>query len=88
MKRRTLALSAAALTAAGLAAGVFSPPAAALPGQCMYSPWGGFCDAGPWDDGSFNHCQSAMGFSSCFQACHDPINNVAVPTDMDPRTPC
>jgi hypothetical protein len=54
----------------------------------MYSPWGGFCDAGPWDDGSFNHCQSAMGFSSCFQACHDPINNVAVPTDMDPRTPC
>lgn len=86
--KRLVALEAAVVTAVGLAAGVFSPSASALPGQCMYTPWGGFCDGGPWADGSFNHCQSALGFMSCFQACHDPVNNVAVPTDMDPRTPC
>lgn len=54
----------------------------------MYTPWGGFCDTAAWGDGSFNHCQSGMGFMSCYQACHDPVSNTAVPTDMDPRTPC
>lgn len=88
LPRRLLALGAAVATAVGLSAALGAPVAGALPGQCMYSPWGGFCDGAPAADGSFNHCQSAMGFSSCFQACHDPISNVAVPTDLDPRTPC
>lgn len=70
------------------AAILFAPPAAALPGQCVYTPWGGFCDEYAWDDGSFYHCERALGFSQCFQACHDPVANRAVPTDADPRTPC
>lgn len=85
---RLLALTATVLTAVGLSAALTAPLASALPGQCMYTPWGGFCDAAPWQDGSFNHCQSAMGFMHCYQACHDPVSNSAVPTDMDSRTPC
>jgi hypothetical protein len=54
----------------------------------MYTPWGGFCDEYAWADGSFYHCESALGFSNCFQACHDLVANRAVPTDVDPRTPC
>ena len=38
---RLLALGASVLVSGGLAAGVFSPEAAALPGQCMNTPWGG-----------------------------------------------
>jgi hypothetical protein len=83
---RFAALLAVALTGAFLTAA--APPAAALPGQCMYTPWGGFCDSAPWQDGSFQHCKSALGFSQCYQACHDPVANQAVPTDLDPRTPC
>lgn len=86
--RNLIALSAAVLTAVGLSAALSAPIATALPGQCMYTPWGGFCDAAPWSDGSFNHCHSAMGFSTCFQACHDPVSNTAVPTDFDSSTPC
>ena len=85
---KLVALGAAVLVAVGLAGGVFAPPAGALPGQCMSSPWGGFCDSYGWADGSFQHCEGAMGFSNCFQACHDPVINRAVPTDLDPRTPC
>lgn len=77
----------AALTVA-LAIGVFSPSAAALPGQCVTTPWGGFCDSYGWSDGSFNHCESALGFSQCYQACHDPVSSRPVPTDMNPATPC
>lgn len=90
--KRTTALSAAVLMAVGLAAGVFSPTASALPGQCIQSPWGGYCDGQAWADGSFNHCeQSGFGgfsYSNCFQACHDVASARAVPTDLDPRTPC
>lgn len=85
---RLLALGASVLVAGGLAAGVFSPEAAALPGQCMNTPYGGFCDSYGWADGSFSHCEGAFGFSNCYQACHDPVANRAVPTDLDPRTPC
>lgn len=85
---RPLALAAAVLAAVGLAGGVSAPPAGALPGQCMSSPWGGFCDEYAWGDGSFYHCERALGFSNCYQACHDPIANRAYPTDVDPRTPC
>ena len=88
MKIRLLALGETVLTAVGLAAGVFSPAASALPGQCIYTPFGGFCDTAPWEDGSFFHCESAMGFSQCFRACHDPVANRAVGTDLDPRTSC
>ena len=44
---------AAALIAAGL---VCAPAAAAVPGQCWSSPFGGFCDELPEADGSFMHC--------------------------------
>lgn len=77
------------LTAAvALAVSLFAPSAAALPGQCLNTPWGGFCDSYGWADGSFQHCESALGFSQCYQACHDPVSNRAVPTDMNPATPC
>lgn len=85
---KTIRIIAAAAVTVGLWGGVFAPRAAALPGQCFYTPWGGFCDGGAWEDGSFNHCQSGLGFTSCYQACHDPISGTAVPTDMDPRTAC
>ncbi len=64
------------------------PVASAVPGQCVYTPYGGFCDSYGWADGSFSHCEGAFGFSNCFRACHDPVVNRAVPTDLDPRTPC
>jgi hypothetical protein len=89
---RAGALLGAALTALGLAAGVYAPDAAALPGQCVYSPFGGFCDGAAAVDGSFNHCENGgyggFTYSRCFQACHDPVTNTAVPTDLDPRTVC
>jgi hypothetical protein len=83
-----ITLAAGALTGALVLAPPLAAPAAALPGQCMYTPWGGFCDEYAWADGSFYHCESALGFSNCFQACHDLVANRAVPTDVDPRTPC
>ena len=86
--RRGLALVATVLTAVGLSAALAAPVATALPGQCISTPYGGFCDSYGWGDGSFQHCQGAFGFSSCYQACHDPVTNTAVPTDVDPRTPC
>lgn len=82
---RIITLTAAALAGATVA---FAPPAAALPGQCAWSPWGGFCDEYAWADGSFYHCERALGFSNCYQACHDPVTARAYPTDTDPRTPC
>lgn len=42
--RRVLALGAAVLTAVGLSAALSAPLAAALPGQCVSTPFGGFCD--------------------------------------------
>jgi hypothetical protein len=83
-----LALAGTVLAAVGVSAALTAPAAQALPGQCIYTPWGGFCDSAPWQDGSFQHCESALGFSQCYQACHDPVANRAVPTDLDPRTPC
>lgn len=83
--RRRTALLAASLLATGLA---FAPAAAALPGQCWNSPFGGFCDTAPLSDGSFQHCITFGGSSFCTQACHDPVTNQALPTDYDERTPC
>lgn len=82
------ALRAAVVAAVGLAAALTAPTAGALPGQCLGTPWGGFCDGYAWEDGSFQHCERALGFSQCYQACHDPVANRAIPTDMDIRTPC
>lgn len=90
--RRVGALGAAVLASVGLAGGLFAAPATALPGQCWNSPFGGFCDTSPQADGSFNHCETyafgSSSFSNCFQACHDPVSNRAVPTDYDYTTPC
>ena len=85
---RVAALAGAALAAVWIAAAPGAPEAAALPGQCMSSPWGGFCDEYAWADNSFHHCEQALIFSNCYQACHDPVANRAYPTDVDPRTPC
>ena len=83
---------AAVLVALCFAAGMFCAPAAALPGQCIQSPFGGFCDGNAMSDGSFNHCESTgfggFSYNHCFQACHDMASARAVPTDMDMTTPC
>lgn len=84
MKKKLLGLALSGLILAGTSV----PVANALPGQCFYSPFGGFCDTAQWPDGSYQHCESAMGFSNCFRACHDPVNNGRYPTDYDPNTPC
>lgn len=89
---RALALLGAVLASVGLAAGVYAPSAAALPGQCWNSPFGGFCDTDGWTDGSFQHCEST-GFGSsryqnCYRACHDMASARAVMTDSDVRTLC
>lgn len=90
--RRLLARGATTVAAVALAAGLFAPPAAALPGQCFSGPFGGFCDSQAYPDGSFDHCENAgfgvFSYSNCFRACHDVASARAVPTDLDPRTPC
>lgn len=65
----------------------FPAVANSTPGQCMYSPWGGFCDSYGWQDGSFQHCESALGFSNCYQACIGGDGR-PYPTDVNPATPC
>lgn len=68
-----------------------APVAQALPGQCVSSPWGGFCDSSPSTDGSFSHCENAgwggFSYSNCYQAC---IGGDGRPyqTDLDPATRC
>lgn len=76
--------------AAGLVfVAVLAPaPVQALPGQCWNSPFGGFCDTAPMSDGSYQNCITFGSSSYCQQVCHDPATNRAVPTDMDPSTPC
>ncbi len=64
-----------------------APAALAVPGQCINTPWGGFCDGLPAADGSFWHCESAMGFSNCYQACLDGAGR-PFPTDYNFQTPC
>lgn len=80
------------LVAMGLATGVYTPVAGALPGQCLSHPWGGFCDGPPEQDGSYHHCENTSfgGFSSssCYQACAHPVTGAPIPTDLDLRTPC
>lgn len=85
---RLASLGGAVLTAVSLAAFFSAPPAAALPGQCWNSPFGGYCDTAPMSDGSFQHCLTFGSSSYCTQACHNPITNQAVPTDMNENTPC
>lgn len=83
-----IARAGAVVAAVVLAGGVFAPSAGALPGQCWNSPFGGFCDTAPMSDGSYQNCVSFGSSSYCQQVCHNPVTNQAVPTDMDPETPC
>lgn len=85
---RKFTIAALATPLAALALWLTPANAQALPGQCFNTPWGGFCDSEQWADGSFNHCEGAMGFSNCFRACHDPLGNGRIPTDYDANTPC
>ena len=82
------AIIAAVFAIAGL---VCAPTAAAVPGQCWSSPFGGFCDQLPDADGSFMHCeQTGFGSSSyrnCYQACLDVAGRL-YPTDYRFDTPC
>ena len=79
---------AATVIAGGL---VCAPSAAAVPGQCWSSPFGGFCDELPEADGSFMHCeQTGFGSSTyrnCYQACLDSAGRL-YPTDYRFDTPC
>lgn len=85
--KRLAVLAAGLLIGIGLATGVFAPTAGAVPGQCTMTPWGGFCDNPPAADGSFWHCEGAMGFSNCYQACIG-ADGRPFPTDMNFNTPC
>lgn len=82
-----LRITAAGATAVALAV-LSAPVAGALPGQCWNSPFGGFCDTAPMADGSYQNCITFGSSSYCQQVCHNPVTNQAVPTDMDPSTPC
>ena len=39
-------------------------------------------------DGSYQNCITFGTSSYCQQVCHNPVTNQAVPTDMNPNTPC
>ncbi|MCH9762225.1 MAG: hypothetical protein K0U75_16445, partial [Actinomycetia bacterium] len=86
--------------AAALALGCFSlppssPPAVAVPGECVTTTFagfgGGFCDQAAEADGSFSHCETATAFGlshqRCYQACLDDAGRPYA-TDMDLTTPC
>lgn len=85
MRRRAAVAAALAVLSAPL---LSAAPALALPGQCWNSPFGGFCDTAPMSDGSYQNCITFGSSSYCQQVCHDPATNRAVPTDMNPDTPC
>jgi hypothetical protein len=88
IRHRLTLLGGAALAAVSLSAALFAPTASALPGQCWNSPFGGFCDTQPMSDGSYQNCITFGTSSYCQQVCHNPVTNQAVPTDMNPNTPC
>lgn len=69
-------LSGGVLAAVGLG---WAQHADAVPGQCVNSPFGGFCDGLPAvPGGTYYHCESALGFSNCYYVR-------PVPTEVDPR---
>ena len=74
---RTIKAFAVAAFLVGLA-GVTTGEASATPGQCFTSPWGGFCDGDLLPDGTYRHCEGAMGFANCFYVR-------PVPVSVDPR---
>jgi len=46
--------------------------AGAVPGQCVNSPWGGFCDGPANPNGTFYHCEYFglwNRFQNCYNAC-------------------
>lgn len=88
-------LAAASITIASFGIAFGTPSAQALPGQCVTSGWGGFCDYDAWSDGSYMHKECGpFGICNSFRACHvdpdgagpQPAGRVA--TDYDPNTPC
>ena len=83
-----IARLAAGVAVAATLAVLGAPVASALPGQCWNSPFGGFCDTAPMSDGSYQNCVTFGSSSYCQQVCHHTVTNQAVPTDMDPATPC
>lgn len=81
-----------AVTGGLIIAGMVSAPSApATPGQCWSSPFGGFCDELPDEDGSFLHCEytgfGSSSYRNCYQACLDAGGRL-YPTDYDFDTPC
>jgi len=68
------------LAVGGLALSLLAPGvASASPGQCINTPWGGFCDGLPLTrDGIYQHCEGALGYTNCFLVR-------PVPVDVDPR---
>lgn len=75
-KKLALGVACAALAASPL---LWPESAQASPGQCITSPWGGYCDSLPITrDGVFQHCEGALGFQNCFLVR-------PVPVEVDPR---
>lgn len=60
------------------AAAVATGEAHAVPGQCVQTPWGGFCDGPMLPNGTYHHCEGAMGFANCFYVRPAPV-------EVDPR---
>jgi hypothetical protein len=84
---RLLILVATVLVAFGLAAGVFTPTAGAIPGQCVSGPFASFCDEPVQRNGSYLHCQSAgwgpFYSSNCYQVCARTGAILPVAVDAD-----
>ncbi|OFB37936.1 hypothetical protein BA059_16695 [Mycolicibacterium sp. (ex Dasyatis americana)] len=75
-RRLFAALAVAALVIVGI--GYATAPAKAAPGQCVSTPFGGFCDGPMLPGGIYHHCEGALGFGQCFYVR-------AVPVEVDPR---
>jgi|SRR5271166_2049253 len=93
MRRIVIALSAAALSAGGIA--LAAPPARACSaGNGGWTPWGGgsYCDDNAYPDGSYDHCVSVtvLGFggTQCNRVCPPDPANPALPLPWTPGVAC
>lgn len=80
------------LAAVVLAGGVSAPPAGAVPGQCVSTPYGGFCDEPVQRDGTYLHTeQSGWGWwysSNAYRVCLRTGEIFPATMNPDQNTPC
>jgi hypothetical protein len=92
MRRIIIALSAAALSAGGIA--LAAPAEACSAGNGGWTPWGGgsYCDDGAYPDGSYDHCVSVtvLGFggTQCNRVCPPDPANPGPPWPWSPGVAC